>query len=337
MSTPYASELQAAVSAVRAAATLCRAVQAQLDPGALEKSDRSPVTVADFGSQAIVCRALMEVFPEDPVIAEEDASVLEDHPELLEHVLREAEAAGYPATARQLCGWIDRGGWAESAPRVWTLDPIDGTKGFLRGDQYAIALALIEDGRLVVGALASPNLPLRADDPDGPRGVVFGAARGQGAFQLPLDDPGAEPVDLRPSGEADLARARFCESVEADHASQGDNAEVARRLGITAEPVRLDSLTKYACVARGDAEVYLRLPKSETYQEKIWDHAAGALVVTEAGGRVTDAEGRPLDFGHGPRLVRNKGVVASSGPHHDRIVDVVRAVRAEKPKEAPQP
>ena len=58
----------------------------------------------------------------------------------------------------EICSWIDHGGAVHYRERFWTLDPIDGTKGFLRGEQYAVALALIEGGEVVVAALACPNL-----------------------------------------------------------------------------------------------------------------------------------------------------------------------------------
>jgi hypothetical protein len=64
----------------------------------------------------------------------------------------------------------------------------------------------------------------------------------------------------------------------------------------------------------GDASIYLRLPTRADYREKIWDHAAGMFVVEQAGGRVTDVTGAPLDFRHGRRLETNRGVIATDGP-----------------------
>ena len=107
------------------------------------------------------------------------------------------------------------------------------------------------------------------------------------------------------------------------------SARIAADLGITQEPFRIDSQCKYAALARGDASIYLRMPTRKDYREKIWDHAAGKLVVEEAGGRVTDVDGNPLDFTHGRTLDANKGVVATCGPIHDRVIEVVRRVRAE--------
>ncbi len=220
---------------------------------------------------------------------------------------------------------IDRGTDAGGPTgRHWTLDPIDGTKGFLRGDQYAVALALVEDGEVVLGVLGCPNLPHDAARPDGGRGCLFAASRGAGAAMRTLDDPAFRPVHV--TRTADPAGARFCESVEKAHSSQSDSARVAALLGITEPPYRIDSQCKYAAVARGDADIYLRLPTRKDYVERIWDHAAGYAVITEAGGRVSDVRGEPLDFSLGRGLEANKGVVVTNGLLHDAVVDAVRSV-----------
>ena len=78
----------------------------------------------------------------------------------------------------------------------------------------------------------------------------------------------------------------------------------------------MDSQAKYAVVARGEADIYLRLPTRADYREKIWDHAAGALIVAEAGGVVTDITGRPLEFNHGRELAANRGVIVTNGRLH---------------------
>jgi HAL2 family 3'(2'),5'-bisphosphate nucleotidase len=323
MSLPYERERSCAVRAVREAAALCRAVRARLAPEVLAKADQSPVTVADFGSQALVGRTLAGVFPDDPLIAEEDAAELRrpENSGLLAQVVEQVRAlrpeAGADASA--VCRWIDRGGARAFSDRFWTLDPIDGTKGFLRNEQYAVALALVVDGRVAVAALACPNLPHVPSAAPGPVGAVFVAVRGQGTFAAPLDGDGRETT-IRVSPRDDPAGARFCESVESGHSAHGDAAAVAARLGIAAAPVRLDSQAKYAVVARGEAEVYLRLPTRADYREKIWDHAAGALIVEEAGGTVTDVAGRPLEFTHGRELAANRGVIVSSGRLHDRVL-----------------
>ncbi|MCA9064994.1 MAG: 3'(2'),5'-bisphosphate nucleotidase, partial [Planctomycetaceae bacterium] len=163
-------ELQTGLEAVRQAAVVCRNVQAAIQPESLDKKDKSPVTVADFASQAIVCRALQAAFPDDPVIGEEGAAELRkaDGDAFLSRVVAEIRALEIAASADQVCDWIDRGGLQEYRPRFWTLDPIDGTKGFLRKEQYAISLALIVDGRIEVGILGCPNLPVNSASPESP-------------------------------------------------------------------------------------------------------------------------------------------------------------------------
>ncbi len=86
--------------------------------------------------------------------------------------------------------------------------------------------------------------------------------------------------------------------------------------------------------ASGMAEVYLRPVSAGRYREKTWDHAAGVAIVEEAGGRVSDLDGRPLDFSTGPRLEGNRGVVASNGWVHDRVLEAIAATeggRWERP------
>ncbi len=314
----YEQELAVAQAAVSQAARLCEAVRQQLVMEAMEKADKSPVTVADYGAQALICRALAMAFPLDPVVGEEDASELRD-PALggqLQQILGfvQGELGATAATAEQVLTWIDQGNGAVGT-RFWTLDPIDGTKGFLRRDQYAIALALIEDGDLRVGVMACPALKLECRPETG---LLFSAVRGQGATVRPLADLSqVTPLQVLPPG--DSPRLRFVESVEASHGNQPQQQAVARAAGITRPPVPMDSQAKYGVVAAGEAALYLRLPspKYPDYREKIWDHAAGALIVEEAGGRVTDMLGQPLDFYRGIKMLDNRGVIATNGTLHD--------------------
>ena len=316
-------ERAAALDAVRSATTLCSAAQGRLVAGeTLTKGDDSPVTVADFAAQAVVVEALTAQLGSIELVGEEDPADLASDEQV---TLRDGVTAlvasqlGRDVAVERVLEWIGVGGSDGHSDRYWTLDPIDGTKGFLRGDQYAIALALIEHGEVVLGVLGCPNLP----NPDGSVGAIFvahddGCVAYQGVTTGPIPVGVAEP--------ASLSEARFCESVEAGHSSHDDAAEIAARLGIVAEPYRIDSQCKYAAVARGDASIYLRLPTRPGYREKIWDHAAGKFVVECAGGVVTDVDGAPLDFRHGRRLEHNRGIVATDGRFHDDVVAVVRDV-----------
>ncbi len=327
MPTPYQTEKECALQAVVRAASLCQQVQAEMvRPASTLKPDRSPVTVADYGSQAVICQWLASAFPDDPVVAEESSGALRrpDQAKMLAGVTRYVRRWLPDAAPADVCDWIDCG-QADPAPRFWTLDPIDGTTGFLRGEQYAIALALVVGGQVRVGALACPNLPVTLEQTDSsPRGVVFVAVRGQGAQVLPLDGGPARPVAV--SSLTNPARASLVESVEASHTNHAAHKALARALGITRPALRLDSQAKYGVVARGEADIYLRLPSPQApdYRECIWDHAAGALLVEEAGGRVTDALGADLDFSQGRQLTKNRGVIVSNGQLHPAILNALR-------------
>jgi HAL2 family 3'(2'),5'-bisphosphate nucleotidase len=322
----FATELEAAIVAVRDAASVCQSVQNNLvDAATLEKTDQSPVTVADFASQALVCSSLALSSEIDSVVGEENAAELrgagaeETRDKVVEHV---RQVRGADISPDQALDWIDLGGVDpdDSIERYWTLDPIDGTKGFLRGEQYVIALGLIEHGRVVLGILGCPNLP----GPDGQAGCLVSAVRGQGAEIRPLAASGRDETStIRVSDVQSTSAARFCESVESGHSDQRQNARIAAALGITEDPVRIDSQAKYAVVAQGQAEIYLRFPTNKEYREKIWDHAAGMIVVEEAGGTVTDARGDPLDFGRGRILDNSAGIIATNGPIHDAVLEVV--------------
>jgi 3'(2'), 5'-bisphosphate nucleotidase len=320
-----AAERAAALDAVVAASALCRAAQGRLLAGhTLTKGDDSPVTVADFAVQALVCATLTDSLGAIEMVGEEDTTDLRaDGQSALRDGVGELvrNQLGADATPERVINWIGLGACDGSADRFWTLDPIDGTKGFLRGDQYAIALGLIEHGEVVLGVLGCPNLP----NPDGSRGAVFVASAGSCEAYLG-DAPRA--VSVRVARPTSLAAARFCESVESGHSDQDQSARVAALLGIEAPPYRIDSQCKYAAVARGDASIYLRLPTRADYREKIWDHAAGKLVVEQAGGRVTDVDGQPLDFARGLQLEANRGVIATDGRFHDDVVAAVGRVLA---------
>jgi len=339
-------EIRFALDTVRQASLLVRQVQAEMVSPALTKDDRSPVTVADFAAQALVAYRLVQAFPGDPLVAEEDAAELRPLLEeaqagrstLLAQVTRFVSLPVPAAEARLVCDWIDRGS-ASSAPRFWTLDPIDGTKGFLRGDQYAVALALLVDGQVQIGVLGCPNLELKPQTgltnrgsliPQiGGSGALVVAVRSQGTWAAPLVDRG-EFLRLRVTATSMPAQARLMRSFEAGHTNVDQIDVFARALGLQAAPVRMDSQAKYAVLACGGGELLLRLlsPSKPDYREKIWDQAAGSLVVQEAGGEITDLAGRPLDFSTGRTLANNRGVLASNSCLHAAALRVLQEIAA---------
>ena len=309
------------MSAVFRAAQLCQQIQADMvKTDAVEKADRSPVTVADFGSQALICQAISEEFPADAIVAEEDSQALQENPQLMQRVTGYVDrfATGI-SSVQTVCDWIDQGN-GEVGERFWTLDPIDGTKGFLRRDQYAIALALIINGEVKLGVLGCPNLPQQLDDPQAQRGCLFVAERGKGTQMLSLDGQLSERIYIS------QATRRFAESVESTHSDLDTHAQIAQQVGIINPPIRMDGQGKYGVLARGEASVYIRLPNPATpdYREYIWDHAAGLIVVEEAGGVVTDVDGQALDFSQGRRMTTNRGILATNGNLHPQLLECIR-------------
>lgn len=303
----------------RVAARLCRTVAESMAAGrTLYKDAREPVTVADYGSQAVILEAVARHFPRHGVVAEEGA----------EH-LREAagaatrrrmtrlvgEALGREVEFDQVCRWIDHPGGGDRRI-TWVIDPIDGTKGFLRGDQYAVAIGVLLDDEPWVGVLACPNLPM--DGCSGATGALFVGARGHGVMRIALD---AEDEDAARVSDLDASGAvRVLGSVESAHGDPALLTALIERLSLGGGIVRMDSQAKYATVASGEAEIYLRPQSRPDYREKVWDHAAGALLVEEAGGRVTDLAGRRLDFSRGARLEENRGILATNGRVHEEVL-----------------
>ncbi|XWS44698.1 hypothetical protein CRYUN_Cryun15aG0070200 [Craigia yunnanensis] len=308
----YDKELAAAKKAASLAARLCQKVQkVLLQSDVQSKNDRSPVTVADYGSQALVSFVLHQEFPgEFSLVAEEDSKdlrkdgaqeIVERIAKLVNDSLTSDGSYSVTLSTEDVLKAIDCGkSEGGSQGRHWVLDPIDGTKGFLRGDQYAIALALLDRGKVVLGVLACPNLPLTfisgADRhcPNNEVGCLFFAEVGGGTYMQPLD-----------------------------------GSSTVKKLGVKAPPVRIDSQAKYGALSRGDGAIYLRLPH-KGYREKIWDHAAGYIVVTEAGGVVTDAAGKPLDFSRGKYLDLDTGIIVTNQKLMPLLFKAVRESLEEK-------
>jgi len=322
-----APEASFALDFLLEASALARKIQDEMVNPALEKSDRSPVTVADIAIQALLGYHLNTRIPGAALIAEESSQMLTG----IGGRRLAAAASAFIATAvpgfrkQSFRTFLDYG-TGRTKSNCWVLDPIDGTKGFLRGDQYAIALAYLRKGKVRLGALACPRLA-----PAGPsaagnsvQGTIYLASKGEGAYWLGEDDREWSPLLV--SKNCDPARAIILRSFESGHTNVSEIDRVAARLGITAEPLRVDSQVKYALLALGRGDVYLRTPSISTpdYVEKIWDHAAGKLIVEEAGGTVTDISGSPLDFSRGRFLDLNRGVVATNGLLHARILEALR-------------
>ena len=222
---------------------------------------------------------------------------------------------------------IRRGDHGGGGGRFWVLDPIDGTKGFLRRQQYAVCLALLDGGEIPVAVVGCPALPVDAGDSDGGVGCLFSVQGARPVYCQRLGDP-SQAWAVHVSDVSDPSEAAFVESVEAAHADHGLQGEIAEGLGIHKPPARLDSQAKFIAVARGDADIYLRFARKAGYTQKLWDIAPGKKIVEAAGGQITDAFGRPLDLTTGRRLAVGS-LFATNGHLHERVSEVVGAVFKE--------
>ena len=245
--------LEACVTAARAAGDeILRLVAAGF--AVEEKGDRSPVTECDRAAEAIVLDALRTAAPGVPVIAEEEVA-----------------AGRIPV----------------HGDTYFLVDPLDGTKEFVRGgDDYTVNIGLIARGTPVLGVVHQPAT-----------GRTWAGAAGLGAFA----QSGArrQPITARPLGGAPVAVA------SKSHFTQ-PTAAYLTAAGAAAEYVSVGSSLKFCILAEGLADIYPRLsPTAE------WDTAAGHAVLMAAGGRVDGPDG--LALGYGKPAFLNRGFCATGG------------------------
>lgn len=316
------NEKRIAVAAIRKACQIAIRIQSRLTKeDIIIKDDFSPVTIADFVTQIVINLMLLQAFPSTPIMGEEDEVFLQTHPLVKQRVLEEL-AHFYPhlketETIELLSQGKHEGG---KKGKFWVIDPIDGTKGFIEKEQYAVALALIEDGEVVLGGLGCPNLTM-----SGMSGGILFAVKGHNTHLYSLDD---EKMVLAQVSDALVSpEIIYCEqSLTSKKHSHSKALEIVTLLDGEPKPCRLDSQCKYGLVASGDAAIYLRIPVTKISPEKIWDHAPGMIVVEEAGGMVTDLTGKPLNFSLGRTLKENYGILATNGFLHNPVLSATKKV-----------
>ncbi|VVB13780.1 unnamed protein product [Arabis nemorensis] len=212
--------------------------------------------------------------------------------------------------------------------RHWILDQ----SMVLKGEHYAVALSLLVEGKLVLGVMACPNLANNKSSSD-KTGCLFFATAGKGAYVQSLDGDSHSPEKVQVSNIENPEEATFVESSQQPipiHSSIANNIFcLYLKLGIKALPLRIHSQVKYAALARGDAEIYLRFTLPG-YRESIWNHAAGAIITTEAGGVVCDADGNPPDFSRGEHLYLKRGIVVSTKKLMPRLLEAIKESMKEE-------
>jgi 3'(2'), 5'-bisphosphate nucleotidase len=207
-----------------------------------EKEDKSPLTEADIAAHTIIAHRLSELSPALPILSEEDKE-------------------GFSGP--------------DQAGRYWLVDPLDGTKEFIkRNGEFTVNIALIEKGRPVLGVVFAPVLD-----------TTYAAAQGMGSF--------------RQIGEGERKQicvaehqAETCWKVVGSRSHAGDSLADALQLLGEHEMLPMGSSLKFCMVAEGSADVYPRLGPTS-----LWDTAAAHCVVEQAGGRVVKLTGEPLGYG----------------------------------------
>lgn len=322
LSAELAFAREAAVKACFLAETLREKFQSQ----SITKSDKSPVTIADYAVQALTGGLLEHHFPGDVLVGEENAELLKSqHAELLPEIEKHLSIFFGLVSTEDVLRWVGAGKLI-AGKRAWILDPIDGTKGFIRGGQYAVSLGLLENNQVTVGVLGCPRL---TDKIFTKPGILAWAVRGQGAFYAALDHL-QQPRPLKVSETARLSSAVMIRSEDESHSNFPKIQKLRDAAGNTAKPLEMSSLAKIVMLAAGNADFLLRLlsEKKPDYREWIWDQAAGVLILEEAGGKTTDSHGKELDFSQGLRLEKNVGILASNGKVHAEILALLNKVSA---------
>lgn len=297
--TRYKKELTVAVNLVKKAAEITEWFKNKGFNSFL-KSDQSPVTVADFASQIYIASELKNHFSDDEIIAEEENMnyIGKRAENSFNQCLNELNINGLE-NAKDYIKY--RG---KSSERQWTIDPIDGTMGFLKGLIYAIGIGFMEDSIPRVCAIAIPNYAGKAL-------TIFSAEQGQGA-QISYNNSDIIPIKV--SQKEKLEEIRFCHSL---HYDQPWVLQFARKMGIT-NFIQIDSMAKFAMVADGCADLYIKPLDME--HSFTWDFLPGDLIVREAGGTVTDLNGTPIRFKDNKCIFTKPGIISSNGLLHKEIL-----------------
>lgn len=236
--------------------------------------DSEPVTQADRIANELIVTRLQREFPNDGILAEESVD-----------------------TSRRL-----------RKSRVWMIDPLDGTNGFIAGNgDFAVQIGLAEEGEPIVAVVYQPST-----------GVLYHAVRGEGSW---IERAQLEPERARVSNKTDLKEMRLAAS--RSHRSSRMN-KVVQRFGFREEVQRGSVGIKIGLLIEQQCDLYIHLSP----RTKQWDTCAPQLILTEAGGRMTDLFGEPLNY-NVPEVQNRNGLVATNGASHDRVIDMLAPLLRE--------
>jgi len=295
------------------------------------KDDFSPVTIADYGAQIIVSHWLNMHFKDEPLIAEESLKTIpeENRGSFIDKLISVLEPFLGKLNRSKIAEYLELNCSATKEKSYWVLDPLDGTKGFLRGNQYAISLGHVNRGIVDAGVLACPrlNFPSLPEQGNSPKeGRLFVAEKKKGAW-VKLYNLSAVLIPIHVSECKDPKQAKLLRSYESKHTDLEKTGLFLSKMGIHSS-IPIDSQVKYGLLACGEGEIILRFPPTDNpnYREKVWDHAGGSIILEEAGGKVTDIFANPFLYNGEPLLNNSVGVFASNGYLHDIGIKALKEV-----------
>lgn len=239
-----------------------------------ETSQTEPVTIADRAANELIVKGLHQEFPDDGILAEESID-----------------------TERRL-----------GKRRVWMIDPLDGTNGFIARDgDFAVQIGLTVGGRGVLGVVYQPLADL-----------LFRAAEGAGTW---IERAGFDAERARVSDASDVSRMRLAAS--RSHRSPRMD-RVVSTLQLKDEVRRGSVGVKVGLIVERQCDLYIHLSP----RTKQWDTCAPEVILREAGGRFTDLFGEPLLY-NTPDIQNHNGIVATNGAAHDFIIEQLQPLLAE--------
>lgn len=347
MSASYASELRYAMLAVQLASIATKSILKSIDKGTLSKDDASPVTIADFAAQALLISAIHSAFPSDSFVGEESSSALRADAVLCERVWELVSETTLddrgddsllmrPESKEEMMKIIDLGGKGQGGNqgRIWMLDPVDGTATFMKGEQYAVCLGLVVDGIQKVGVLGLPNQETgkrnisEEEVDDSGFGCLLSAVKGEGAHVRRLSRGALEDGKriimqqcVTTPGEVHVVIQRGDHTMDLER-----QAAVAEKLEATNTTELWAAQVRYSALIVGGGDFLVRIPTSRTKRVNTWDHIGGILIFEESGGKVTDLNGKEIDFGAGRKLSANWGIIAARANLYPRVLKAVREV-----------
>ncbi len=241
---------------------------------AVDDNFAEPVTAADHASNDVIVAGLREVFPADGILSEET-----------------------PDDRERL-----------NKNRVWIIDPLDGTKGFINRDgDFAVQIGLAESGVPVLGVVYLPF-----------ENILYRAAKGRGAWMI-TEDKG--PKRLKVSDKTDLSMMNL--AVSRDHRSPKMSA-VVTNMGLKGETARGSVGLKVGLITRQICDLYLHLSP----RTKFWDTCAPQIILEEAGGKLTDLFGFPIAYNI-PEVRNLNGIAATNGAAHALVIENLKPLLAE--------